>query len=45
MAYSGEKPGAGVYICVNCGTRLTLASDDDELPSCRRCDDREFEEA
>ncbi|MCE7699222.1 MAG: caspase family protein [Methanobacterium paludis] len=33
----GQKPGAGRYICKNCGQDLILDNDEDTLPPCANC--------
>lgn len=42
MPTTGEKPGAGTYVCTNCGQTVTLDDLDDTLPPCPRCDGTEF---
>lgn len=42
MVTTGEKPGAGSYICDNCGQEVTLDEDSDTMPPCPRCDRTEF---
>lgn len=38
MTYKcGEKPGIGIYICINCGEDLNLDDSSDRLPPCRKC--------
>ena len=39
----GQKPGAGRYICVDCGEDLVLNDDTDKLPPCAKCQKCEFE--
>ncbi len=38
----GQKPGAGRYVCVNCGEDLFLDQDTDKLPPCAECKKCEF---
>ncbi len=40
--HTGDKPGAGSYTCTTCGEIITLESDDDELPVCPVCGEKEF---
>ncbi|MBP2030235.1 DNA-directed RNA polymerase subunit RPC12/RpoP [Methanohalophilus levihalophilus] len=43
MVYKcGEKPGKGTYICLVCGTKVTLDDDDDVLPPCPTCGNCEY---
>lgn len=42
MYKTGEKPGTGVYICVNCGQEVVLDDNTDTLPPCPRCDGTEY---
>lgn len=42
MSTTGEKPGKGTYVCVNCGQTVTLDDDTDTLPPCPRCNGAEF---
>lgn len=38
MPYNaGDKPGAGRYTCLGCGTVLVLEENTDTLPRCRLC--------
>ncbi|WP_128906102.1 zinc ribbon-containing protein [Halorubrum amylolyticum] len=38
MTYNvGEKPGKGVYRCINCSWEVTLDDADDTLPPCGSC--------
>jgi len=39
MTYNvGEKPGKGVYACINCDWQVTLDDDSDRLPPCGSCE-------
>lgn len=42
MPSTGEKPGAGTYICDNCGQVVVLDDNTDTMPPCPRCDGTEF---
>jgi len=42
MPTTGEKPGKGRYVCINCGQVVILDNDDDVLPPCPKCDGTEF---
>ncbi|MBS1714191.1 MAG: hypothetical protein JST30_07625 [Armatimonadetes bacterium] len=42
MPTTGEKPGAGTYICTNCGTSVILDDDDDRLPPCPKCQGTDY---
>ncbi len=42
MYKTGDTPGAGRYVCTNCGRELSLASDSEALPACPRCGNRSF---
>ncbi len=37
MYITGEKPGKGMYKCVNCGEVIRLDDDIDTLPPCQKC--------
>ena len=37
MHTTGEKPGKGTYVCVNCGQRVVLNDASDTLPPCPKC--------
>jgi rubrerythrin len=37
MFEAGETPGKGIYICMVCGERVELKSDDEKLPLCPQC--------
>lgn len=37
MPATGEKPGTGVYVCINCGLMITLEDDAEKLPPCPHC--------
>lgn len=37
MPNTGEKPGKGTYICINCAQRVTLDDESDKLPPCPKC--------
>jgi len=39
---AGDKPGAGRYICLGCGTVLVLEENTDTLPRCRLCTGSEY---
>ncbi|MBR2653189.1 MAG: hypothetical protein IKD59_01430 [Lachnospiraceae bacterium] len=40
--YSGDTPGAGIYVCTECGASIRLATDTTEMPECPRCGNDEF---
>ena len=40
--YSGDTPGAGTYICTNCGVAIRLETDTTEVPKCPKCGNEEF---
>lgn len=42
MPSTGEKPGISVYICDNCGQKVTLDNHDDKLPPYPKCNGTEF---
>ncbi len=42
MATTGEKPGAGTYVCNNCGAPKVLDNDLDTLPPSTLCNGTEF---
>ena len=42
MSTTGEKPGAGTYICDKCGQSVTLDDATDTLPPCPKCGGSEF---
>ena len=42
MSTTGEKPGAGAYICNNCGQIVVLDDDADTLPPCPKCEGTEY---
>lgn len=42
MVISGDKPGAGTYICSDCGTSVKLETDTTELPPCPVCGNNTF---
>ncbi len=43
MTYTtGEKPGAGTYICTNCDQVVVLDDDSDTLPPCPKCSGTTF---
>lgn len=42
VSTTGEKPGKGIYICVQCGQRVVLDDDTDTLPPCPRCNGTEY---
>ena len=41
--HSGEKTTSGKYVCTICKAEINVA-DDDEMPSCPRCDNKDFDE-
>jgi hypothetical protein len=43
MPSTGEKPGAGTYMCTICEDTVTLDDPNDKLPSCPMCGNTEFE--
>jgi len=45
MPTTGEKPGAGKYHCVRCGTRVRLDDPGDRLPPCPKCRGTKFKRA
>jgi DNA-directed RNA polymerase subunit RPC12/RpoP len=42
MSTTGEKPGKGAYVCINCGQVVELNNNDDTLPPCPQCDHTDF---
>lgn len=42
IATTGEKPGAGTYICDNCGQIVVLDDNTDRLPACPKCHGTEY---
>lgn len=42
MYRTGEKPGKGTYVCINCGTIVVLDDNTDKLPPCPKCDGTTF---
>lgn len=43
MAYvCGQKPGIGLYVCLNCGEDLYLDDKTDTLPPCTKCNKCQF---
>lgn len=43
MVYKADtKPGKGTYICIKCGYKITLASDDEILPICPACGSTDY---
>jgi rubrerythrin len=42
VAKTGEQPGAGLYVCSNCGALIRLEDHDDALPPCPNCEGTEF---
>lgn len=42
MSTTGDKPGAGVYVCDNCGQIISLDNNTDKLPPCPACGGNEF---
>jgi len=42
MSRTGEKPGAGSYICIKCRQEVTLDENTDTLPPCPRCSGTEY---
>ena len=45
MPTTGEKPGAGSYICTKCGQVVVLDHKTDTLPPCPKCNNTEFKKA
>ncbi|SDA57275.1 zinc ribbon-containing protein [Methanobrevibacter millerae] len=39
---TGEKPGVGTYLCINCDQKVTLDDAKDTLPPCPKCKNTEF---
>nr|WP_295159889.1 P-loop NTPase fold protein [uncultured Methanobrevibacter sp.] len=39
---SGQKPGVGTYICINCNQEIMLDDSNDALPPCPNCNGVEF---
>lgn len=37
MYSTGERPGKGLYKCVNCGEVIKLDDNSDTLPPCPKC--------
>jgi DNA-directed RNA polymerase subunit RPC12/RpoP len=37
MKSAGEKPGKGIYVCMTCGEKVTLETNDQKLPVCPKC--------
>ncbi len=37
MHATGEKPGKGIYQCINCNQKVKLNGSSDTLPPCPRC--------
>lgn len=37
MYKTGEKPGMGVYVCLECGQIVRLDDNTDVLPPCPKC--------
>ena len=37
MYKTGEKPGMGVYVCLECGQSVRLDDNTDVLPPCPKC--------
>lgn len=37
MYKTGEKPGKGTYVCIQCGQRVVLDDRTDTLPPCPHC--------
>lgn len=42
MPSTGEKPGAGTYVCVKCGQVVVLDDNTDTLPPCPKCNGTEY---
>lgn len=42
MPTTGEKPGIGTYVCLNCGEKVHLDDADDTLPLCPSCGGTNF---
>ncbi|MDR0660843.1 MAG: zinc ribbon-containing protein [Prevotellaceae bacterium] len=45
MYNSGDKPEKGTYQCANCGHKIELKSDSEELPKCPVCGNSKFKKA
>lgn len=39
---SGQKPGVGTYICINCNQEIVIDDNNDVLPPCPNCNGVEF---
>lgn len=39
---SGQKPGAGTYICINCNQEIMLDDNNDIIPPCPKCNGVNF---
>ena len=37
MKKTGEKPGKGIYTCIQCGQTVILDDNTDTLPPCPKC--------
>jgi DNA-directed RNA polymerase subunit RPC12/RpoP len=42
MHNTGQKPGAGIYRCVRCGTIIKITKPDEVLRSCPKCHYTQF---
>jgi hypothetical protein len=42
MSSTGDKPGAGIYTCNNCGQIVTLEDDKNTLPPSSSCKELEY---
>lgn len=42
MTTTGQKPGAGVYTCDNCGQVVVLDNNSDTLPPCPKCGNTQY---
>jgi len=39
---TGEKPGKGTYVCINCNQKVVLDDRTDTLPPCPKCSGTKF---
>lgn len=42
MHSTGEKPGKGDYVCVDCGQIIKLDDNTDTLPPCPKCNGTKY---
>lgn len=45
MYTTGERPGAGTYICTECGRKIVLDDNTDTLPPCPYCNATTYDKA